>query len=152
MAHRGQERAFRLVGGFSGSPGLLYGFHCLLAFGNIQIQSKKADLSTFHHHRSPQEFHIDQALILEPPPGSSMNDLSLLGEGTVGAGFRTIFWTANQFIQVAADDLSLSVPKQLLKSRVAGHNRVVNVSTGHSDRANVHQGLKVLPLAVGFQV
>ena len=144
MAHRGQERAFRLVGGFGGSPALLYGFHRLLAFGNIQIQSKKADLFTFHHHRSPQEFHIDQALILAPPPGSRMNDLSLLGEGTVGAGFHTIFWTANQFIQV--------VPKQLLKSRVAGHNRVVNVSTGHSDRANVHQGLKVLPLAVGFQV
>src|SRR5436853_332806 len=81
-----------------------------------------------------------------------MNDLPTVGSGTVASGFRIILWATHYFIQVAADYLGLGVPEQLLKGRVAGHNLVVNVSTDYCDWAHVHQGLKILPLAVGFQV
>src|SRR2546430_331705 len=81
-----------------------------------------------------------------------MNDLPTVGSGTVASGFRIILWATHYFIHVTADYLGLGVLEQLLKGRVAGHNIVVNVSTDDCDRAHVHQGLKILPLAVGFQV
>ena len=81
-----------------------------------------------------------------------MNNFPLLGPGSVVAGFGTILWRADRFIQVASDDFALAVPKQLLKGRIAGYNRVINIYPDDCNRAHVHQGLKILPLAVGFQV
>src|SRR5205085_2145536 len=149
VAHRGQEGTFRLVGCFGSSPGLLYCFHGPYALGNIQIEGKNPDLPTFYHHWSHQNFHIDQAVISALPPGRTMNDLPSVGAGLVAAGFGMILRATHYFIQVAADYLSLAVAEQLLKSRVASHDIVLNISTDHCYRADVHQSLKILPLAVG---
>src|SRR6266478_5438217 len=135
MAHHSQEGAFRLVGCFGGSPGLLYCFHRLLALRDIQIKGKNPDLPTFYYHRSTQDFHNDKSVILAPSPGKSMNDLPLLGAGLVAAGFGTMLWRAHQFIQVAPKNLNLRVAEQLLKGRVAGHNRVIKVRTDYGDGA-----------------
>ena len=133
-------------------PCSLQGFHRLLAFRDIQIEGKKPDLSTFHQYRSPQDFHIDQALIFTHPPGRTMNELSLLRSGTVAVGFCTILRRAYQCIQIATQDLGLRVAEQLFKGRVAGGNIAIEVSASHCDRANVHQGLKILLLIVDFLV
>ena len=152
MAHHSQKRTFRLIGRFGCCPGLLYCFHRLLAFSNIHIEGKKSNPSIFYQHRNTQDFHIDQGAILASPPGHTMNDLPCVGSSLVSAGFGTILRATHDFIQVAADDLSLDVAEQLLKGRVACHNLVIKVRTDDSDWTVVHQRLKILPLAVGFQV
>src|SRR5947209_14141488 len=81
-----------------------------------------------------------------------MNDLPSVGSGTVADGFRTILRATHYFIQVASDDLGLAVAEHLLKGRIAGDNVSMIVSSDDGHRTNVHQGLKILPLAVGFQV
>src|SRR5205823_14907353 len=67
-------------------------------------------------------------------------------------GFCTILRRAHQFIQITSQDLGLRVAEELFKGRVAGCNIAIEVSASHRDRANVHQGLKILLLIVDFQI
>src|SRR5947208_6101485 len=57
-----------------------------------------------------------------------------------------------EFIEVATENLGLRESEQLLKGRIARHNQVINISSNHSNWANIHQRLEILLLAVGFPV
>src|SRR5947209_8768150 len=111
------------------------------------MEEKNPHVPTGYSDWDPDDFQVPV-----PPPGHETNDLSLLDAGLVAAGFGTILWRAHHLIHVATKNLGLRVAEQLLKGRVAGHNRVINISPDDCDRAHVHQGLKILPLTVSVQV
>ena len=98
-----------------------------------------------------EDLHVDKRAIFHFAPGNGMHHLALPDGVRVHAGlFVQVEWS-DQAIQILPGNFLLAIAENLLKSRVASHDTLVQVEGDNGYRAIIHQSFIKYLLALEIE-